>query len=70
MLLGIHRQGHLLELLLGESEMEMIWGDLFKKHSGYNIFSDEKGMKLDFIWASSVSNLTDMVLRFEETELS
>ncbi|XP_015066659.1 uncharacterized protein LOC107011602 [Solanum pennellii] len=56
----------LLELLLGESEMEMIRGDLFKRHSDYNILIDEIGMKLDFIWAPYVSNLTDLVLGFEE----
>ncbi|KAJ8545073.1 hypothetical protein K7X08_017656 [Anisodus acutangulus] len=46
--------------------MEMIRGDLFKRHSDYNIFIDEIGMKLDFIWAPYVSNLTDLVLGFEE----
>ncbi|XP_060196080.1 protein ALTERED XYLOGLUCAN 9-like [Lycium barbarum] len=55
-----------LELLLRGSEMEMIRGDLFKRHSDYNIFIDEIGMKLDFIWAPYVSNLTDLVLGFEE----
>ncbi|KAJ8549789.1 hypothetical protein K7X08_033496 [Anisodus acutangulus] len=56
----------LLELLLGGNEMEMIKGNLFKRHSDYNMFIDEIGMKLDFIWAPYVSNLTDLVLGFEE----
>ncbi|MCD7446424.1 hypothetical protein HAX54_007736 [Datura stramonium] len=56
----------LLELLLGDYEMERIRGDLFKRHSDYNIFIDEIGMKLDFIWAPYMSNLTDSVLGFEE----
>ncbi|KAK4347629.1 hypothetical protein RND71_033968 [Anisodus tanguticus] len=59
----------LLELLLGGNEMEMIRGDLFKRHSDYNIFIDEIGMKLDFIWAHYVSNLTDLVLGFEEKKI-
>ncbi|KAF3633849.1 putative Alpha-expansin 13 precursor [Capsicum annuum] len=56
----------LLGLLLGESEMEMIREDLFKRHSDYNILIDKIGMKLDFIWAPYVSNLSDLVLGFEE----
>lgn len=56
----------LLELLVGERKMEMIRGDLFKRHSDYNILIDEIGMKLEFIWAPYVSNLTDLVLGFEE----
>ncbi|OIT27860.1 PREDICTED: uncharacterized protein LOC109213388 [Nicotiana attenuata] len=56
----------LLELLLGENEMEVIRGDLFKRHSDYNAFIDEIGMKLEFIWAPYVSNLTDLVVGFEE----
>ncbi|PHT56333.1 hypothetical protein CQW23_04819 [Capsicum baccatum] len=56
----------LLGLLLGESETEMIREDLFKRHSDYNILIDKIGMKLDFIWAPYVSNLSDLVLGFEE----
>ncbi|KAJ8525913.1 hypothetical protein K7X08_002697 [Anisodus acutangulus] len=55
----------LLELLLGENKMEIIRGDLFQRHSDYNIFVDEIGMKLDFMWAPYVSNLTDLVLGFQ-----
>ncbi|XP_075106491.1 protein ALTERED XYLOGLUCAN 9-like [Nicotiana tabacum] len=56
----------LLELLLGENEMGVIKGDLFKRHSDYKVFIDEIGMKLEFIWAPYVSNLTDLVVGFEE----
>ncbi|KAJ8549224.1 hypothetical protein K7X08_032931 [Anisodus acutangulus] len=55
----------LLELLLGENK-EIIRGNLFQRHSDYNIFVDEIGMKLDFMWAPYVSNLTDLVLGFKE----
>jgi len=30
-----------------------------------NVFIDEIGMKLDFIWAPYVSNLTDLAMGFE-----
>ncbi|KAM3306438.1 hypothetical protein CQW23_09482 [Capsicum baccatum] len=56
----------LLELLLGKNEMEVVKGDLFKRHSDYNMFVDEIGMKLDFIWAPYVSNLTDLMMGFKE----
>ncbi|XP_059284880.1 protein ALTERED XYLOGLUCAN 9-like [Lycium ferocissimum] len=55
----------LLELILGENKMESIRGDLFLRHSDYDIFVDEIGMKLDFIWAPYVSNLTDLVHGFQ-----
>lgn len=56
----------LLELLLGENEMEVVKGDLFKRHSDYSMFLDKIGMKLDFIWAPYVSNLTDLMMGFKE----
>ncbi|XP_049365434.1 protein ALTERED XYLOGLUCAN 9-like [Solanum verrucosum] len=56
----------LLELLLGESKMEIIKKDLFLRHCDYNIFVDEIGMKLDFIWAPYMSNLTDLIMGFKE----
>lgn len=58
----------LLELLLGEDKMEVIKGDLFLRHSDYNIFVDEIGMKLDFIWAPYVCNLTDLMMGFKENK--
>ncbi|GAB2277682.1 hypothetical protein Dimus_012386 [Dionaea muscipula] len=51
----------LLNLMLGESEMESVRGDLFKRHSDYRIVVDRVGTKLDFIWAPYVTNLTDVV---------
>lgn len=56
----------LLELLLGENEMEVVKGDLFRRHSDYNMFVDEIGMKLDFMWEPYVSNLTDFMMGFKE----
>ncbi|XP_009598684.1 protein ALTERED XYLOGLUCAN 9 [Nicotiana tomentosiformis] len=56
----------LLELILGRNEMEVIRGDLFKRHSDYNIFVDEIGLKLDFMWSPYMSNLTDLMLGFKE----
>ncbi|CAN4116689.1 unnamed protein product [Withania somnifera] len=56
----------LLELLLGENEMEVVKGDLFRRHSDYNMFLDKIGMKLDFIWAPYVSNLTDLMMGFKD----
>lgn len=58
----------LLELLLGENEMEVIKGDLFLRHSDYNIFVDKIGMKLDFMWAPYVCNLTDLMMGFKENK--
>ncbi|KAL5743603.1 hypothetical protein ACOSP7_026470 [Xanthoceras sorbifolium] len=55
----------LLHLVLNEKRMDSIRGDLFKRHSDYNIVVDEIGMKLDFVWAPYVSNLTDLVMKYK-----
>uniref|UniRef100_A0A5B7BTI7 PC-Esterase n=1 Tax=Davidia involucrata TaxID=16924 RepID=A0A5B7BTI7_DAVIN len=55
----------LLNLVLGPEEMESIRGDLFKRHSDYKIVIDEIGMKLDFIWAPYVTNLTGLMMEFK-----
>lgn len=55
----------LLDLVLGVEEMGSIKGDLFKRHSDYQIVVDEIGMKLDFVWAPYVTNLTDLMMRFK-----
>ncbi|KAL4567692.1 hypothetical protein LXL04_023284 [Taraxacum kok-saghyz] len=39
-------------------EMELIQADLFKRHSDYHIVVEEIGMKLHFIWAPYITNLT------------
>ncbi|GAB4836119.1 hypothetical protein Ancab_001035 [Ancistrocladus abbreviatus] len=52
----------LLGLILGEEEIELVRGDLFKRHSDYHIVIDGVGMKMDFIWAPYVSNLTDLAM--------
>ncbi|XP_027078798.1 protein ALTERED XYLOGLUCAN 9-like [Coffea arabica] len=56
----------LLELLMGLDEIERVRGDLFKRHSDYHTTVDVIGMKLDFIWAPYVSNLTDLMVEFRE----
>lgn len=55
----------LLGLVLGPERMELIKADLFKRHSDYQIVVDESGMKLDFVWAPYVTNLTDLVTGFK-----
>ncbi|KAA8530712.1 hypothetical protein F0562_005354 [Nyssa sinensis] len=56
----------LLNLVLGSEEMESIQGDLFKRHSDYQIVIDEIGLKLDFIWAPYVTNLTVLMMEFKQ----
>lgn len=56
----------LLELLMEPKEMELIRGDLFKRHSDYTIVVEKIGMKLDFKWAPYVSNLTDFMLELKD----
>ncbi|KAK6944149.1 hypothetical protein RJ641_025251 [Dillenia turbinata] len=56
----------LLNLVLDSQAMDSVKSDLFKRHSDYQITVDEIGMKLDFIWAPYVWNLTDLFLRFKE----
>ncbi|KAG2715286.1 hypothetical protein I3843_03G071700 [Carya illinoinensis] len=55
----------LLDLVLDPERMESVKVDLFKRHSNYHIAVDEIGMKLDFIWAPYVTNITDLVISFK-----
>lgn len=55
----------LLHLVLGPDRMDSVKADLFKRHSDYQIMVDEIGMKLDFVWAPYVTNLTDLVVGFK-----
>ncbi|XP_076900350.1 protein ALTERED XYLOGLUCAN 9-like [Bidens hawaiensis] len=55
----------LLELVLGEDEMEAIHGDLFKRHSDYGITVGGIGLRVDFIWAPYATNLTEVVTGFK-----
>ena len=41
-------------------------GDLFKRHSDYEIVVDDIGMKLDFVWAPYVVNLTNLMVGFKQ----
>lgn len=56
----------LLNLVFDSDQMESVKGDLFKRHSDYRIMIAGIGLKLDFIWAPYVSNLTDLMLRFRQ----
>ncbi|XP_022983191.1 uncharacterized protein LOC111481848 [Cucurbita maxima] len=56
----------LLDLTMDSQRMEAIRGDLFKRHSNYQILVSETGMKLDFIWAPYASNLTDLMVEFKQ----
>uniref|UniRef100_A0A2P2NZY1 Pmr5/Cas1p GDSL/SGNH-like acyl-esterase family protein n=1 Tax=Rhizophora mucronata TaxID=61149 RepID=A0A2P2NZY1_RHIMU len=58
----------LLSLILDLQRMESIMGDLFKRHSDYKIVIPEMGMKLDFMWAPYVVNLTGLVNRFKQNK--
>ncbi|TYH49083.1 hypothetical protein ES332_D10G112600v1 [Gossypium tomentosum] len=57
----------LLNLLLGfePQRMDSVKTALFKRHSNYNISVDEIGMKLDFVWAPYVLNLTHLLTDFK-----
>lgn len=55
----------LLSLVLRSEEMDSVKVDLFKRHSDYQIVVDEIGMKLDFVWAPYVRNLTDLMIEFK-----
>ncbi|KAK8694498.1 hypothetical protein V6N13_072047 [Hibiscus sabdariffa] len=58
----------LLNLILGpESQrMDSARTALFKRHSNYSISVNEIGMKLDFVWAPYVLNLTHLVADFKD----
>lgn len=51
----------LLSLVLDPVTMEGMQGELFKRHSDYNTVVEEIGLKLDFVWAPYVSNLTSFL---------
>ncbi|KAK4747610.1 hypothetical protein SAY87_014196 [Trapa incisa] len=55
----------LLNLILDSERMDAVRGDLFKRHSNYQIVVSDIGMKLDFIWAPFVSNLTDLMVEIK-----
>lgn len=52
----------LLNLMLFEEEMVAIHGDLFKRHSDYHLVVDRVGLKLDFVWAPYINNLTHLAI--------
>lgn len=58
----------LLSLVLRSEEMDSVKVDLFKRHSDYQIVVDEIGMKLDFVWAPYVTNLTDLMMEFKQSK--
>lgn len=56
----------LLNLVLDSEGMEAVKGSLFKRHSDYHTVVDDIGMKLDFIWAPYVTNLTSLVVKYKK----
>ncbi|OVA01525.1 PC-Esterase [Macleaya cordata] len=56
----------LLNFVLEPSKMEMIRGDLFKRHSDFQTVIEEIGVKLDFVWAPYPANLTNLLLEFKQ----
>ncbi|CAI0548287.1 unnamed protein product [Linum tenue] len=56
----------LLGLVLNSERMESIKGDLFRRHSDYGIVVEEMGMKLDFVWAPYVANLSNLMMGFKQ----
>ncbi|KAF3791232.1 hypothetical protein EJ110_NYTH07708 [Nymphaea thermarum] len=52
----------LMVMLESTSEIE---GDLFKRHSDYHLVIEDHGVKVDFVWAPYVSNLTNVLKEFE-----
>ncbi|XP_027333075.1 uncharacterized protein LOC113847939 [Abrus precatorius] len=59
----------LLSLVLDSERVESVRGSLFKRHSNYHIEVDEIGMKLDFIWAPYVTNLTKLVVELRKNHV-
>ncbi|KAI3994672.1 hypothetical protein MKX01_002288 [Papaver californicum] len=55
----------LMDLVLEPSEMELVRGDLFKRHSDYQTVIDKIGVKLDFVWAPYTSNLTNLLMEYK-----
>ncbi|CAM8979706.1 unnamed protein product [Rhodiola kirilowii] len=51
----------LLDLVMDFEGVEMVRGELFKRHSNYQIVIDRIGLRLDYIWAPYERNLTDLV---------
>ncbi|KAE8708046.1 putative Alpha-expansin 13 precursor [Hibiscus syriacus] len=57
----------LLSLVFGSEfqRMDSVRADLFKRRSDYSILVDEIGMKMDFVWAPYVVNLTDLITDYK-----
>ncbi|KAM7278121.1 hypothetical protein ACFE04_005255 [Oxalis oulophora] len=55
----------LLNLVLDSSHVEMIKGELFKRHSDYGIEISEIGLKVDFVWAPFEKNLTGLMVEYK-----
>ncbi|PIM98512.1 N-acetylneuraminate 7-O(or 9-O)-acetyltransferase [Handroanthus impetiginosus] len=58
----------LLKLVVGSDGMERIGVDLMKRHTDYSVMVEEIGMKLDFIWAPFVGNLTELMLQLKRNK--
>ncbi|RZC74910.1 hypothetical protein C5167_050391 [Papaver somniferum] len=55
----------LMGLILEPSEMELVRGDLFKRHSDYKTVIEKIGVKLDFVWAPYTANLTNLLMEYK-----
>ncbi|KAI3844176.1 hypothetical protein MKW92_013635 [Papaver armeniacum] len=55
----------LMGLILEPSEMELVRGDLFKRHSDYQTVIEKIGVKLDFVWAPYTANLTNLLMEYK-----
>ncbi|KAI4367079.1 hypothetical protein MLD38_022857 [Melastoma candidum] len=56
----------LLTLVIDSDKIDSVRADLFKRHSDYHVLVAESGLKLDFIWAPYVANLTELVGKLED----
>ncbi|KAI4375525.1 hypothetical protein MLD38_013383 [Melastoma candidum] len=56
----------LLTLVLDSDKIDSVRADLFKRHSDYHVLVAKSGLKLDFIWAPYVANLTELVGKLED----
>ncbi|KAK8963676.1 hypothetical protein KSP40_PGU000482 [Platanthera guangdongensis] len=57
----------LLRLLLDRSSVEVVEGDLFRRHSDYHILISEYAVKLDFVWSPYESNITSVIQQFHDS---
>lgn len=47
--------------------MDVVEGDLFRRHSDYHIMISEYAVKLDFVWSPYESNITSVLPHFHDS---